>query len=207
MKRSSLLTLLLTFFLTQSFCDNSSNRKKPVIVWQPSHQTDTGKDLNMSESQFIDLVRKNLKAQITDVVFMLTLLSLYLALKANAPDDDEDEHVKNSYKYMLRATDKIKDELAYFYDPTSFTSLVSTGIFPSVALITNFKKLLVNFGIENYALATGNEELAEKTHVIKYVMKTFPVANQALGILPIFYPQLSKDLGLKMTSQARPISM
>jgi len=171
------------------------------------YQIDTGKDLNMSESQFIDLVRKNLKAQITDVVFMLTLLSLYLALKANAPDDDEDEHVKNSYKYMLRATDKIKDELAYFYDPTSFTSLVSTGIFPSVALITNFKKLLVNFGIENYALATGNEELAEKTHVIKYVMKTFPVANQALGILPIFYPELAKDLGIKPQSQARPLSL
>ena len=75
------------------------------------------------------------------------------------------------------------------------------------ALITNFKKILVNFGIENYALATGNEELAEKTHVIKYVMKTFPVANQALGILPIFYPELAKDLGIKPQSQARPLSL
>ena len=46
MKRPSLLILLLAFFLTQSFMDHSRSKKKPVIVWQPSHQTDTGKDFS-----------------------------------------------------------------------------------------------------------------------------------------------------------------
>ena len=45
MKRHSLLILLLSFFLAQSFTDNS-RKKKPVIVWQPSHQTDTGRDFS-----------------------------------------------------------------------------------------------------------------------------------------------------------------
>src|SRR5689334_16800401 len=38
--------LLLTFFLAQSFTDNDAAKKKLIIVWQPSHQTDTGKDFS-----------------------------------------------------------------------------------------------------------------------------------------------------------------
>lgn len=171
------------------------------------YETETGKKLDMTEAQFMDLVRKNVKAQLVDAIFMLTILAIYLGLKANAPDDDEDEVVKNQYKFLLRATDKIKDELAYFYDPTSFTTMVSSGIFPSLSYINNYKKLLTNFMKENYAIAIGDTELEEKTYVIKYLLKTFPISNQAAGMLPMFYPELAKDLGIKAQSQARPINL
>jgi len=171
------------------------------------YETETGKELDMTESQFIDLTRKNIKGQLVDLMFMLTIYALYLGLKANAPDDDEDAAVKNQYKFMLRAADKIKDELAYFYDPTSLTSLVSSGIFPSTTYLNNFKKLIVNFNTEMFGLVVGDEELVEKTKVIKYLMKTFPVANQAAGMLPMFYPELAKDLGIRAQSQARPVSL
>lgn len=46
MMKSPLLILLLTFFLTQSFSDHNLEKKKIVIVWQPSHQTDTGRDFS-----------------------------------------------------------------------------------------------------------------------------------------------------------------
>ena len=36
---------------------------------------------------------------------------------------------------------------------------------------------------------------------IKYLMKSFPIASQASGYLPMFYPSLAKDLGIKMQSQ------
>lgn len=171
------------------------------------YEKDTGKELEMTQDEFMDLVRKNIKSQLIDALFMLSLFALFLGLKALAPDDDEDEHVKNAHKFMLRAADKIKDELWFFYDPTSFTSLVSSGVFPSMAYINNFKRLVVNFGKETYALGVGDEELAKKTYVIKYLMKSFPVSNQATQMLPMFYPELAKDLGLKPTTQARPISM
>jgi hypothetical protein len=32
--------------LLQSFSDNGLNKKKMIVVWQPSHQTDTGKDFS-----------------------------------------------------------------------------------------------------------------------------------------------------------------
>lgn len=40
-------SLLLPIFLfTQSFNDGSLSKKKITVVWQPSHQTDTGKDFS-----------------------------------------------------------------------------------------------------------------------------------------------------------------
>ena len=45
-KSSSYLALFIFFCITQSFMDNSPAKKKRVIVWQPSHQTDTGKDFS-----------------------------------------------------------------------------------------------------------------------------------------------------------------
>ncbi len=167
------------------------------------YEEETGKTLNMTENEFKTLMVKNVKAQLHDTLFMLGLFSLVLGLKALAPDDEEDERVRNSYRFLLRATDKIKDELWFFYDPTSLTSLVSTGVFPSIAYLNNFKKLLSNFMKENYAIVTGNEELEDKNYVIKYLMKSFPVSNQASQMLPMFYPQLAKDMGLRMGTESR----
>lgn len=101
---------------------------------------------------------------------------------------------------MVKAADKFKDELAYFYDPTSFQNLVSSGVFPSLGLVDNFKKGTVNFFKENWALATGDDEAVEEIKVIKYWLKTFPFTNQMAGYLPMFYPELAKDLGLRVQS-------
>jgi hypothetical protein len=60
---------------------------------------------------------------------------------------------------------------------------------------------------ENYAIAIGNEKLEEKNYVIKYLLKSFPISNQAAGMLPMFYPELAKDLGIRAQSQARPINL
>jgi hypothetical protein len=135
-----------------------------------------------------------------DAIFFLSMLALVWGLKANAPDDEESPRVKNQYKFLLKAADKLKDEITYFYDPTSFSNLVSSGIFPSMGLITNFKTILQNFMIENYAIAIGDEKLQKKNYVIKYLLKTFPVTAQAQSMLPMLYPDLAKDLGIKAQS-------
>lgn len=36
--------------------------------------------------------------------------------------------------------------------------------------------------------------------LLKYVMKSVPVTSQIAGLLPMFYPELAKDLGMRMTS-------
>jgi hypothetical protein len=166
------------------------------------YEKDTGKELEMTEDEFIDLVRRNIKNQLLDVLIFIALLGIYFGLKANMPDDDEDPAVRNRWKFMLKATDKFSDEIAYFYNPTNISKLVSTGIFPSLGLIENYKKTLTNFGKEMFGLAIGDEELVEENQVIKYLMKSFPITSQGAALLPMFSPETAKDLGIRMPSQS-----
>ena len=164
------------------------------------YEFETGKTLEMTEAEFIDLARQNIKSQMVDLVFLTSVFMMIALLKANEPGDDEDPFVKNRYKFYMKAADKFKGELMYFYDPTSGIDLISQGFFPSASLLTNFGRLMNNFRKEMWALGTGDEELEDKTYVIKYLMKSFPFSNQAAGLLPMFYPALAKDLGIKVQS-------
>jgi len=170
---------------------------------QSEYEANTGKKLDMTEDEFIALVNQNIKNQAVDLIILLGLISLLAGLKAAAPDDDEDVLVRNQYKFLLKATDKLTDELMYFYNPTTPLDLISGkgGIFPSIGLLDNYKKFFTNFVSENYGIITNNEEIQDDATPIKYLMKSFPIASQASGYLPMFYPSLAKDLGIKMQSQ------
>lgn len=163
----------------------------------------TGKDLEMTEDEFIDLVNQNIKNQAVDLIILLSMMSLLAGLKAIAPDDDEDVRVKNQWKFYLKATDKLTDELMYFYKPTTPIDLISGkgGVFPALGLLENYIKFTTNFAAENFGIIIGDEEIQDDAKPIKYLMKSFPISSQASGILPMFYPEISKDLGIKMQSQ------
>jgi hypothetical protein len=161
------------------------------------YKRDTGKDLDMTEAQFIDLVRGNIKSQMVDLVFYAILLVLAAGIK-NLPDDEEDPAVKNQYRFLVKMVDKFKDEISYFYDPTALINTVSGNVFPAISLLNNFKKGVLNFLKENWAIIEGDQETVEDTYVIKYWMRTFPFTNQIVGYLPMFYPEAAKDLGIKM---------
>jgi hypothetical protein len=167
-----------------------------------AYERETGKTLDMTESEFIDLVRRNIKSQARDVVFFLTMIGLFLALQANAPDDDEDPAVRNQYRFMLRAVDKLRDEISYFYNPANLLSLASGGIFPSIGIFTNFGNVFFDFLQETFGLVLDNEEWVEDAKPIKYLMKQFPVSNQIVQYLPLFVPEVAKDLGIKTQSES-----
>ncbi|NBW34720.1 MAG: hypothetical protein EBR30_06805 [Cytophagia bacterium] len=178
--------------------------KKLYEAKKTDYERDTGKTLNMTQGEFVELVNTNVRNQMTDFMFYLTLSALIIGAKAVQPGDDDEKATKNRYKYMLRVMDKVRDEVAYFYNPTSFLSLTTSGIFPAVSYLENFRKLFVNFGKEMYALGVGDEELAKKTQVIKYLLKGFPIASQVDAALLMFFPDVAKDLGMKAQSEARP---
>ena len=178
--------------------------KKLYESKRSDYEKDTGKTLNMTEGEFVELVSNNIRNQMTDFMFYLALSTLIIGAKSVEPGDDDDRATKNRYKYMLRVMDKIRDEVAYFYNPTSFLGLTTSGIFPAISYLENFKKLFVNFGTEMYALGVGDEELAKKTQVVKYALKGFPIASQVDAVLLMFYPDIAKDLGMKAQSEAKP---
>jgi hypothetical protein len=158
-----------------------------------------GEILELDETLFIDLVRENIRAFALDAAVTLIIFAMVAALKAYLPDD-EDERVKNQYKFVVKAADKLKDELLYFWNPSSAASLLKSGIFPSLSLIEGGSKAISNFLTEMFAITTGNEELEEDTKVIKYIMRTFPISSQMVGYTPMFFPDLAKDLGIQMQS-------
>jgi hypothetical protein len=137
-----------------------------------------------------------------DTMFFLTMIGLLAAMKANAPDDDEDPRVKNQYKFLMKAADKLRDEIAYFYNPANLLQLVSGGIFPSIGMITNFGNLVGNFLEEMFGLVLQNDEWVESAKPIKYLMRQFPVSNQISQYLPMFVPDVAKDLGIQAQSQS-----
>jgi hypothetical protein len=167
------------------------------------YYNNTGKELEMTEDEFISLVNQNIKNQTVDLVILLSMMALLAGLKAAAPDDDEDPRVKNQWKFYLKATDKLTDELMYFYKPTTPIDLISGkgGIFPAIGLLQNYTKFTTNFAKENFGIIIGDEEMQDDAKPIKYLMKSFPIASQGSAFLPMFYPDLAKDLGIKMQSQ------
>lgn len=167
------------------------------------YERDTGKTLRMTEAEFIELTNKNIRNQMVDFLFYLGLTFFIVALKA-IPPEDEDKATQNKYKYLLRAMDKIRDEIAYFYNPTSLINLTKSGLFPSIQLIENFVKLFSNFTDEMYAIGVGDEKLEEKTKVIKYALKGFPITAQFDAIFLLFFPDIAKDLGMRAQTEAKP---
>lgn len=166
------------------------------------YKADTGKDLEMTESEFMNMANQNIKAALADATFSIAMFALVIGLKAGAPGKEEDKRVINEYKFLMRMTDKFNDELTYFYNPASFSSLLSNGIFPAMSTITNFETLITKFGKEMFYLYTGDEVNLKKNFVLKYAMKQFPVTSQVGAYLPIFYPEAAKDLGIKAQSQS-----
>jgi len=164
------------------------------------YKLETGRDLEMTEEVYMDLFHSNVNAFGRDLMFVLALTALTFGMAAAAPDDDEDALVKNQYNYARRLADKLSDEVSYFYNPTSVLNLVGSGPFPAMSILNNGFKGMKNSFIELYGLGIGDEELVEDTKVIKYLARTFPFANQMVGYLPLFYPDMAKDLGIRVQS-------
>jgi hypothetical protein len=151
-------------------------------------------------------MNQNVRNQMIDVVFYLTLTGLFLMLHAFEPEgDDEDKATRNRYKYLMRLVDKVRDEVAYFYDPTQIISLTTGGIFPAMAYLDNLKKAFGNTLTEMYAIGVGNDKLEDKNYVLKYYLKGLPILSQADTILLMFFPDMAKDLGMRAQSQSRPM--
>jgi len=44
--------------------------------------------------------------------------------------------------------------------------------------------------------------MRDDAFAIKYLMKSFPITNQLSQYLPVFVPDVAKDLGIKMQSRS-----
>jgi len=166
-----------------------------------TYKEDTGRDLEMSEADFYDMVRQNISSMAKDALITLSVITMFVIASQMTPDDD-DEYGKNLHKFTIKALDKAKDELFFFYNPASLESVLNGSIFPSLGVLSEAINVLNHFTKEIYGFAF-DEELQEKNYVVKYLLKTFPVASQLTSYMPLYAPELAKELGIKMSTQSR----
>jgi hypothetical protein len=178
-----------------------------------TYERETGKTLEMTPDEFIDLVRQNIKNQAADLMMYIALTALFFGARALAPDDDDDKYAKNQHKYLMRVIDKVRDEVAYFYNPMGLINLSKGGVFPALSGVVTPGKALINMLNEMYGLSMGdgvglNGKSIDENYVIKYGLKSLPITSTlADTILLLFFPDVAKDLGMRAQSEAKPMGL
>lgn len=163
----------------------------------------TGQQLEITDEEFFDLMRKEIAKQYKELGILLGLLGMVIAAKAMVPDD-EDKLTKNRYKFWAKAINKISDELWFYYSPTSAESITRGSVIPSLGLLTKLSSFLHSFEEESRGYIIGDDQLMDKQHPLKYFLNLVPGASQFQNeLLPIIDPEAAKNMGIISSTQAR----
>jgi hypothetical protein len=168
------------------------------------HFRKTGEELEISKEEFYDLMRTHIKNQVKELEVLLGLFALFIAAKLAKPPDDEDDLTKNRYKWYMKLTNKIYDEIGFYYNPLSFDSITKGSVTPSLSILVKVSKFLTHLSKLGVAGVSGNDEDWEKAHPTKYFLNMIPIASQINNdMLPFLFPELAKEEGIKVTEEAR----
>lgn len=164
----------------------------------------TGQQLDITNEEFYDMMRRELSNQVKELGLLFGLMALVLAAKAAVPPDDADQLTKNKYKFWAKAMNKVSDELAFYYNPMSFESMTKGSILPAMGLLVKAERAIGALSKEAYGYATDDIKLQEKAHPVKYFLDLIPGPAQFdQEILPLISPELAKEMGIRVSSQAR----
>lgn len=168
------------------------------------YKAKTGRELEITDEDFYDLTRQQLKNTCKEIALLLGIMAMLLAAKAAAPDDD-DRRKKNRYNYMARLLNKTADEVMFYYDPTSFQSITTGSLLPAVQILGTAATAFKHTFTEITAETMDDEKKEKQNKVIKYWINLVPGAN---GLVPDLMTQfdadLAKDMGYRTTTQSRP---
>lgn len=174
--------------------DISVNRGKVLYQQAMEDAYKKGEKFNISETEFIDMYKANLRSMFREILALMAFASLVLWAKGAGDDDDEPSGVK---KYMARAFDKMFQEFAFYYSPGQFSSLFQNP-FPVLGLANDLENLVTNTGKEVYGQYQGDEELMKGAHPMKYLYRLMPVMKEGILTRSIFDEEFRKDYGIKI---------
>ena len=168
------------------------------------HYKKTGQELEITQEEFYDLMREQLVNQSKEFALLFGTLALVLAAAAAEPPEDATDAEKNSYKWWAKLTNKISDEVSFYYNPISFESITKGSLLPSVGLLSKGLKIIQQLSLEGYGIVTDDEEMMDKAHGLKYLFNIVPGLSQLqTEVLPYLYPELAKEQGIRVTGESR----
>jgi hypothetical protein len=176
------------------------NLDKFYAETQANYEKKTGKTFKMSKPEFYDMVRDNLKTTAYDTLAALTLMGTFVTLSAlNTDDTVHGHHASNSYKFFMKALDKAKDEVTYFYDPRNMIQLLGTSIFPAARTAQQFLQVGIHTFEKGLGLTFTDGKMVDNIHLAKDYMKLVPGLSQLTTLTPLFMDQMAKDLDIRIT--------
>jgi hypothetical protein len=168
------------------------------------HYRRTGENLDITQEEFYDLMRRELQREVKELQVLFGLLGLFLAVSIAEPPEDATDAEKNRYKYLFKLTNKFREELSFYYSPLSMESITKGSILPSLGLASKGMTLITAVEEEMRGRLLGDEEIYDKKYPVKYFINFVPGAAQVMNEgLPLFFPEMAKDLGVRVTKEAR----
>ena len=165
----------------------------------------TGKQLEISQEEFYDLVRKALSEEMKELGLLFSVMGLVIAAKAAQPPEDASDYEKNQYKFWAKAINKISDEISFYYNPLSFSQITQGNILPSLNLLVKAEQAITALGKETTGYLIDDEDMMNKAYPVKYFLNIIPGAAQFNSeVLPYIWPEGAKELGVRVSTQSRP---
>lgn len=162
------------------------------------------KDTFISEGEFIERFISGTEATFAEVrtylLFMLLILSGLLA-----PDDDDDASTKAWKALMRKQTDKLSDEVGFFFHPKSFIDITGNSPAPVLGVIKDGYNLIADVNKEMFGQVFGftdnGVEWTDQAKPIKRTFKMFPVLKEFLTYLPAMDEDLAKEWGVRISDR------
>jgi hypothetical protein len=168
------------------------------------HYRKTGQILDISDEDFKDLIRQELSREMKELGTLVLMMGLVIGAKVKEPPDDATEYEKNRYKWFARAINKISQEISFYYDPTSLDGVTRGSIMPSISLLFRVQQLMIHLERETRGYLLNDQEMIDKAYPIKYFLNLVPVGAQFQNeMLPYLSPETAKEMGIRITTQAR----
>lgn len=180
--------------------DEMYERERGKFIEKKGLQNASNKQIDaefLTKEEFYDLVRKNTRMQLKEILILSNLMILFMLAGQLPPEDDDDKSAKAFFNYQMRVLDRLQDEISFYYNPITLEKLLGGSVFPAIGILKDGKNILSNLAQEGFGAISGNEEIQEKAHPTKYIMKAIPLSSQLLVYLTFFNPELAKELGVK----------
>ena len=168
------------------------------------HFKKTGFQLEISREEFHQMIQEQLVAEAKELGLLLSTMGLVLLAGATKPPEDATDYEKNRYKWWARLINKVSDELAFYYNPTSFMSATKGNILPSLGLLGKITAFTGALEKETRGYILDDEKMMKEAYPTKYFLNMIPgLAQIQSDYLPYIIPEWSKSMGVRVSTQSR----
>jgi hypothetical protein len=178
--------------------------KAIIDAKRDDYRNKTGQELEITDEEFFDLMQRELANEMKELGTLITVIGMAATVGLMKPPEEASDAEKNRWKLWAKASNKISEELSFYYSPLSMESITKGSIIPSLGLLSKTARFLNAFSKEAYGYTTDDQELMDKNYPIKYFFNLIPGLSQfQTDYLPYIDAELAKAMGIRVTVEAR----